>query len=194
MENVSALLGRGIDRVLRDLAAIRYDAEWHCIPASYVGLRHLRDRVWIVAYTRYRRVGSIVRVSGVIKAFDQRGDEFLWKASVNDVADTSPGTTAKTRTLTVPTGIPMVARLRVLVVGSNQPFRSIISSLAQNDEAAGTNSNAGGIASGVANGQIAGSILVRTNASGQIRTRGESASGSEIYISTEGYVDQRGRV
>lgn len=147
-----------------------------------------------MAYTRYRRVGSIVRVSGVIKAFDQRGDEFLWKASVNDVADTSPGTTAKTRTLTVPTGIPMVARLRVLVVGSNQPFRSIISSLAQNDEAAGTNSNAGGIASGVANGQIAGSILVRTNASGQIRTRGESASGSEIYISTEGYVDQRGRV
>jgi DNA (cytosine-5)-methyltransferase 1 len=50
VENVSALLGRGLDRVLRDLAAIGYDAEWHCIPASYVGLRHLRDRIWIVAY------------------------------------------------------------------------------------------------------------------------------------------------
>lgn len=52
VENVAALLGRGLDRVLRDLAALGYDAEWHCIPASYVGLRHLRDRIWIVAYPK----------------------------------------------------------------------------------------------------------------------------------------------
>ena len=52
VENVAALLGRGLDRVLRDLAAVGYDAEWHCIPASYAGLRHLRDRVWIVAYPK----------------------------------------------------------------------------------------------------------------------------------------------
>lgn len=50
VENVAALLGRGIDRVLGDLAAIGYDAEWHCIPASYAGARQLRDRVFIVAY------------------------------------------------------------------------------------------------------------------------------------------------
>ena len=50
VENVSALLGRGIQRVLGDLATFRYDAEWHCIPASYAGARQLRDRVWIVAY------------------------------------------------------------------------------------------------------------------------------------------------
>ena len=50
VENVAALLGRGLGRVLGDLAAIGYDAEWHCIPASYAGARHLRDRVWIVAY------------------------------------------------------------------------------------------------------------------------------------------------
>jgi len=49
VENVSALLGRGIDRVLGDLAEIGYDAEWHCIPASAVGAPHIRDRVWIVA-------------------------------------------------------------------------------------------------------------------------------------------------
>ena len=49
VENVSALLGRGLDRVLGDLAALGYDAEWHCIPASYVGLPQSRDRVWIVA-------------------------------------------------------------------------------------------------------------------------------------------------
>lgn len=52
VENVAALLGRELDRVLRDLAALGFDAEWHCIPASYAGLRHLRDRVWIVAYAQ----------------------------------------------------------------------------------------------------------------------------------------------
>jgi len=50
VENVSALLSRGLDRVLGDLAAVGYDAEWHCIPASAVGAPHIRDRVWIVAY------------------------------------------------------------------------------------------------------------------------------------------------
>jgi DNA (cytosine-5)-methyltransferase 1 len=50
VENVSALLVRGLDRVLGDLAALRYDAEWYCIPASAVGAPHERDRLWIVAY------------------------------------------------------------------------------------------------------------------------------------------------
>jgi DNA (cytosine-5)-methyltransferase 1 len=50
VENVSALLSRGLDRVLGDLAQIGYDAEWHCIPASTVGAPHRRDRIWIMAY------------------------------------------------------------------------------------------------------------------------------------------------
>jgi DNA (cytosine-5)-methyltransferase 1 len=49
VENVAALLGRGLERVLGDLAALGFDAEWHCIPASAVGAPHRRDRVWIVA-------------------------------------------------------------------------------------------------------------------------------------------------
>src|SRR5262245_10873750 len=50
VENVAALLGRGLGRVLGDLAQIGYDAQWHCIPAAAVGAPHLRDRIWIVAY------------------------------------------------------------------------------------------------------------------------------------------------
>jgi DNA (cytosine-5)-methyltransferase 1 len=50
VENVSALLSRGLDRVLGDLASLGYDAEWHCIPASAVGAPHRRDRIWIMAY------------------------------------------------------------------------------------------------------------------------------------------------
>ena len=55
MENVTALLHRGIGRVLGDLAEIGYDAEWHCIPASSVGCIQNRDRVWIIAYPSGQR-------------------------------------------------------------------------------------------------------------------------------------------
>lgn len=50
VENVAALLSRGLDRVLGDLATLGYDAEWHCIPAAGVGAPHRRDRIWIVAH------------------------------------------------------------------------------------------------------------------------------------------------
>lgn len=61
VENVAALLGRGMSTVLGDLAALRYDAEWHCIPAKDVGADHERDRVWIVANSsceRFREAGK----------------------------------------------------------------------------------------------------------------------------------------
>ena len=49
VENVAALLGRGLAAVLGDLSTLGYDAEWHCIPAASVGAPHRRDRLWIVA-------------------------------------------------------------------------------------------------------------------------------------------------
>jgi DNA (cytosine-5)-methyltransferase 1 len=55
LENVAALLSRGLGDVLGDLAALGYDAEWHCIPASYVGASHRRDRIWIVGYPNDQR-------------------------------------------------------------------------------------------------------------------------------------------
>jgi len=59
VENVAALLGRGFEHVITDLAALGYDAEWDCIPAAAVGAPHLRDRLWIAAYaSRYGRSWS----------------------------------------------------------------------------------------------------------------------------------------
>lgn len=49
LENVAALLDRGLGSVLGALAEVGYDTEWHCIPASYLGAWHRRDRVWIFA-------------------------------------------------------------------------------------------------------------------------------------------------
>ncbi|MQB09981.1 hypothetical protein DXT96_08965 [Agrobacterium sp. ICMP 6402] len=179
------------------------DGTWHCFVISdgntiSRGFSKSPDPTtqpnYPAGFTRYRRVFSIVRVAGTIKAFDQNGDDVLWKASVNDVTDTSPGTVAKTRTLTVPVGFPVDVRIRVLAVGVNVNFRSVISSLAQNDEAVSNNANAGGLMSGIPNGQVANALTVRTNSGGQIRSRGESASGCELYITTEGYTDGRGKI
>ncbi|MCK4843071.1 MAG: DNA (cytosine-5-)-methyltransferase [Methylococcales bacterium] len=59
VENVTALLsgdsGRWFGRVLGDLAALGYDAEWHCISASELGAHHHRDRVWIIAYPKSKQ-------------------------------------------------------------------------------------------------------------------------------------------
>jgi len=78
VENVAALLGRGLGVVLGDLAKIGYDAEWHCIPAGNLGAPHERDRVWIVANPcgqglEGRRLSSRIRkeipVNGCAGAF-----------------------------------------------------------------------------------------------------------------------------
>lgn len=49
LENVAALLTRGLDRVLGTLASFGFDAEWHCIPAAAFGAHFRGDRVFIVA-------------------------------------------------------------------------------------------------------------------------------------------------
>ena len=64
LENVAALLWRGMGTVLGSLAAIGYDAEWHCIPAGHVGAAHERDRVWIIAYSDEARCAHAEGRSG----------------------------------------------------------------------------------------------------------------------------------
>ncbi len=92
VENVAALLGRGLERVLGDLATLGFDAEWHCIPASVVGAHHERDRLWIMAHgirgkeheqlRESRRYGDELR-----RRMGTRAEAFrppYWSASDND--------------------------------------------------------------------------------------------------------------
>jgi DNA (cytosine-5)-methyltransferase 1 len=55
VENVSALVRRGLGDILDDLAALRYDAEWDCLRASDAGAPHRRERLYLVAYPQ--RIG-----------------------------------------------------------------------------------------------------------------------------------------
>jgi len=50
VENVAALLVRGIGRVLGDLASIGFDAEWTVLSACAMGAPHARERLFLIAY------------------------------------------------------------------------------------------------------------------------------------------------
>lgn len=54
VENVAALLDRGIGDVLGDLATIGYDAEWSVLSACAMGAPHTRERVFIIANANRR--------------------------------------------------------------------------------------------------------------------------------------------
>lgn len=49
VENSPLLVGRGLQRVLGDLASMRYDAWWEVLGASELGAMHKRERIWITA-------------------------------------------------------------------------------------------------------------------------------------------------
>jgi len=59
LENVAALLDRGLCTVLGAMAQIGYDAEWHCIPACFVGAWTKRDRIWVYANPREKHVEGV---------------------------------------------------------------------------------------------------------------------------------------
>ncbi|MEU1900594.1 DNA cytosine methyltransferase [Nocardiopsis dassonvillei] len=64
LENVAALRwkGRGLDRVLADLARAGYDASWCCVRACDIGACHRRERVFVVAHpVRQRRSPGLLR-------------------------------------------------------------------------------------------------------------------------------------
>jgi DNA (cytosine-5)-methyltransferase 1 len=74
VENVAALLVRGIGRVLGDLASIGFDAEWNVIRACDFGAPHRRERVWIVAYPSGQRLEGLRSTFGVPAEIAQLGE------------------------------------------------------------------------------------------------------------------------
>lgn len=109
VENSPRLVQRGLGRVLGDLAAIRYDAEWSVLSACRVGAPHTRERLFIVAYpnmdglkagraegsrddaTPYRRRVSPGYLQAAALAISRaRGGAFASEPDVARVADGVP--------------------------------------------------------------------------------------------------------
>ena len=51
VENSPMLVSRGLGTVLRDLAALGFDAAWTVLSAAQVGAPHIRERIWICAHS-----------------------------------------------------------------------------------------------------------------------------------------------
>ncbi len=107
-ENVTGLLtgesGRWFAQFLYDLAEVGYDAEWHCISASYVGAPHHRDRVWIIAYTKHNgqpaaKVGQSIpegngsQQAGAKSASESKGLSSAWISANSDMQRCKRGLT-----------------------------------------------------------------------------------------------------
>lgn len=147
-------------------------------------------------YTNYRRIGS-VRTDGAgnIIDFIQEGDEFRWVTPVEDVNVTNPGTTRVLATLTVPTGIRVMAHVSYSIdtlSSSNDP--SVwIRSTDQADEAA-TKPRAMNNHDGNQDNYSAGASAILTDTSAQIAYRWEASGGNDdFYMQTYGWTDRRGK-
>ena len=156
------------------------------------------------AYSLFRRIGSIVVSGGAIKPFVQDGDYFTWSSPVNDISGFNPGTSAVTRTLTLPIGVRVRARLAIAVfavnsAASESPISFLVSDLATTDvtpSASAANNFSIALYSGVTSPLMGGApVDVFTNQVGQVRSRlALSTAGTAFFIETLGWVDGRGRI
>jgi len=148
-------------------------------------------------YSAYRRVGSI-RIDGdpKIQLFVQKGDEFLWESPVLDINVTNPGSSAITRTVSVPIDVICKARLNVLSESGGGEYAEVyFSSLDCLDmDASGSAAPLASIGQSVAAGDNVCQVQVWTDTSAQFRTRHKgTGSGTYFVAATYGWHDMRGR-
>jgi hypothetical protein len=143
--------------------------------------------------TKIRRIGSFLTdASSIIVSFSQNGDEFLWPSSFLDVNVTNQGTSAIVRALTVPTGLKVRALIRAMTTLSGAPNAVLLTSLDESDQVpSGTNALVN-LFNPSAGGNGFSQLEIRTDISGQIRSRSQSAS-TTLRISTYGWIDRRGK-
>lgn len=146
-------------------------------------------------YVYYRRIGSIVRASSTILQFTQSGDHFQLKTPILDVDVTNPGTSAVTRTLSVPNGLSLLAEVNLyLADGNGNAVYCYLSDLNTTDLAPSLSVAPLATLTAMPNLQAATKTTVRTSTAKQIRSRitGVLTAGN-LRIATLGWWDTRGR-
>jgi hypothetical protein len=148
-------------------------------------------------YIYKRRIGSFVTDgSAHIIAYLQDGDEFQWSAIRLDINAANPGTAAVTRTLSVPSGVRVEARIVVgfgaVTPATDNPAGILISDLSVPDSAP-TVTNCT-IVDFATSANFFAPARCRTNTASQVRSRVQiSTAGTTFYIQTTGWVDPRGK-
>jgi DNA (cytosine-5)-methyltransferase 1 len=112
VENTPGLLSLGMGRVLGDLAARRYDAQWDCVPANRVGAPHERDRVWIVAYPNEIGLQERMHVAGT---GDEEGSIEFARSAADGISASAQPTDAHARQRSLGSQTGRMGRLFQLV-------------------------------------------------------------------------------
>ncbi len=185
-------------------AASISDATWHCfaiLKDSDLSVDYGMDTSVTAAnrpsgYTKYRRVGSILRESGSIIPFDQKGNRFMRKIPVRDYNSTNPGTSAVLRALMVPTGIKVRALHTFNYDDSNNITGANYVLVTDPDQADSTPSSSLYTLKIENDLDVSHSVMLETgtDTSGQIRTRIAFSTATVVNTGlTHGWVDDSGR-
>jgi hypothetical protein len=161
--------------------------------ATVIG--HLQAETGGASYLYARRIGSIMRASGLIVPFRQIGDTFLRLTPVADRNSTA-AVTNTLLTLSLPTGINVTPILRQLVAGNAALDISIF--IGGGDEATASLDWIRHAFTTAATTLIYywSPPLLRTNTSGQIRFTQTNGTGAPTFSQTftHGWIDTRGRL
>jgi len=144
-------------------------------------------------YTKKRRIGSVYRYENgvdIIAGFVQIGDDFTFTSAFLDYDGTQNATRAD-RTLTVPTGIEVEAKIRAY--GFDTTIWEMLLCTPSINVFAPDRTNRGlpNLFGQASAGNVA-SLRIRTNTSAQISCDADAA-GRTLRIATDGWIDTRGR-
>ncbi|WCA57764.1 hypothetical protein G6M16_008670 [Agrobacterium tumefaciens] len=177
------------------------DGWWHCFVISNgttvsrgfsKSLNPTSQPSYPSGYTRYRRVGSILRASGVINQFKQNGDYFNYTTPALDRSSTVAASNVLL-TLTVPTGVKVSPIITSLLAGGGAGALCAVA-FGDGDMAAATITIQQENGTDVSRAVLPGGACF-TNTAGQLRLLLTVSGTNPSFCtqSTTGYLDPRGR-
>ncbi len=99
LENVPGLFNfKYIQRIFGDLAESGYDSRWCCLSSAEIGAEHVRDRVWILAYSNSAQLEGGCVPFGVFEKHSYISDT-RWGKDTPGVDRTSDGMASRVERL-----------------------------------------------------------------------------------------------
>src|SRR3990167_4920785 len=147
------------------------------------------------AYTKIRRIGSIVRAGATILGFSQDGDTFWLSTPVLDISNTAAGTGPRTLHVlaSMPTGFKLTAIVDAGFRSAGASGRLLYLSSPDSADAAPSTSASPlyTIRSNASTAEHGGPFYIRADISAQIGSRVNSAENIDICLL--GWIDRRGQ-
>lgn len=139
--------------------------------------------------TAYRRLGSFkTNGSAQIIDFLQIGDEFIWRSGISDISTTLLSNTPALFVISVPPGVQVLARVRLLF--SNSATGTSLTAYSPEETTTPTSASMNTASAG---NNAWAELLIRTNTLQHIEAFSAEAANNSLTGYTIGYFDDRGR-